>query len=818
MSLHKYQSKRLFKKTPEPKGTIKRSRSKSLEFVVQKHQASSLHYDLRLELDGTLKSWAVPKGPSMNPHDRHLAIAVEDHPFEYRKFEGVIPQGNYGAGKVIIWDKGTYEPRAESSDYQKTLQAELKAGHITFVLHGNKLKGEFALIRNPKMGKNMWLLIKKGDSYATTKDIQKNDTSVVSNETVESVGGADKPDFKSAPRSAMFQNVAPMLAKLIKQPFDDDDWVFEIKWDGYRAIASWDGKTAELYSRNGLDFSKKFASIYEKLHELKHKMVLDGEVVAIDDEGHAHFEWLQDVGNSNQGKLVYYVFDLLWYDGRDLTGWSLTARKQMLKQALPKNSVIRYSDEVVGKGKEFFKQAQKAHLEGVMAKKSSSTYHLNKRTGDWLKIKTHLQQEVVIGGFTEPRGSRENIGSLLLGVYNGKELEYIGNVGTGFNTKLLAGLRTKFKRYERAKSPFGKLVKSTEQIHWLKPTLVAEISFAEWTSDGKVRQAVFLGLRPDKSAQQVVREIPLGTKQDARAAATNLKTKVEFTHLDKVFWPEKGYTKGDLAEYYQSVAKFILPYLKDRPESLLRQPNGYDGQSFFQKDMGTILPGWVDHTSIYSESHGGKINYLICNDVDTLLYMVQLGVIEINPWNSRRKNLTKPDWVAIDLDPEGVDFKAVVETALVVKTVCDELHIPAYPKTSGKTGIHIFIPLGAKYTYKQAKQFAQILVNLVHERLPKVTSLERLPKKRPHKVYLDYLQNNEGQTLASAYSVRPTLAASVSTPLHWSEVNKRLDPTKFTIKTAPKRFEKEGDLWKPVLGKGVDIIKVLNNVKLNKEY
>lgn len=813
MSLQKYQNKRTFKSTPEPKGKLKLGKAKVLEFVVQKHQASSLHYDLRLELDGVLKSWAVPKGPSMNPHDRHLAIAVEDHPFEYRNFEGVIPDGNYGAGKVIIWDKGTYEPRAETTNAQKTLESELKAGHITFVLHGNKLKGEFALIRNPKMGKNMWLLIKKGDQYATSADVQKNNTSVVSNETVESVGSDEKPDFKSAPRSALPHRVAPMLAKLVKEPFDDPDWIYEIKWDGFRAIASWDGKKAELYSRNGLDFSKKFQPVYEKLHQLKHKMVLDGEVVAVDDQGHAHFEWLQDLGKSEHGKLVYYVFDLLWYDGRDLTDWSLKARKQMLKQALPKNSIIRYSDEVQGRGIGFFEQAKKSHLEGIMAKKSSSTYHLDKRTGDWLKIKTHLQQEVVVGGFTEPQGARENIGSLLLGVYNGKELEYIGNVGTGFNAKILAQLRTKFKRYERKQSPFGETVKSSDKIHWLKPELVAEISFAEWTSDGKVRQAVFMGLRPDKPSSRVVRELPVATKA---LRPTKFKSKVEFTHLDKVFWPEKGYTKGDLVEYYQSVAKFILPYLKDRPESLLRQPNGYNGQSFFQKDMGSILPAWVDHTSILSEAHGGKVNYLICNDIDTLLYMVQLGCIEINPWSSRRKSLNKPDWVVIDLDPEGVGFKTVVETALVVKGVCDELHIPTYPKTSGKTGIHIFIPLAAKYTYKQAKQFAQLLVILVHERTTKTTSLERLPKKRPNKVYLDFLQNNKGQTLAAPYSVRPTPVASVSTPLHWTEVNKRLDPSSFTIKNAMKRFEKEGDLWKPVLGKGVDIKKVLNMVESKK--
>ncbi len=814
MSLRKYQTKRSFKTTPEPKGTLAKRKSKKLEFVVQKHQASSLHYDLRLELDGVLKSWAVPKGPSLNPHDKHLAIAVEDHPFEYRKFEGVIPEGNYGAGNVIIWDRGTYEPRDPNGD-QKTIARDIKKGHLTFILHGQKLNGEFALIKSPHMGKNAWLLIKKGDKSTSQKDITKNDTSVVSGESVEDIDKQSKPDFHSAPKSKLPTSIKPMLAKLVKEPFDGTDWVFEIKWDGYRAIASWDGKTAQLYSRNGLDFQTRFPAVFEQLKQLKHKVVLDGEVVAIDDKGLAHFEWLQDRQNQPQGQLVYYVFDLLWYDGRDLTSWSLQARKQMLRQALPKNTIIRYSDEVAAKGKALFAQAQKQHVEGVMAKKLSSTYHLGKRTGDWLKIKTHLQQEVIIVGFTEPRGTREGLGALLLAVQEHGRLTYIGDVGTGFNIEVLKNLRQKFKQYERQKPTIDYQGKLPLQVHWLQPKLIAEISFAEWTSDGKVRQAVFKGLRPDKSVKEVVRELPIKPQKTTakKGEAKISQSKVEFTHLDKIFWPEAGYTKGDLVDYYQSVAKLILPYLKKRPESLLRQPNGYKGQSFFQKDMGDILPGWVEHISLYSESHGGNINYMICNDVQSLMYMVQLGCIEINPWNSRVGDLQKPDWVVVDLDPEGVEFKTVVEVALQVKKICDELKIPAYPKTSGKTGIHIFIPLGAKYTYKQAKQFAQLLVTLVHERTENITSLERLPKKRKHKVYLDFLQNNEGQTLAAAYSARPTKQASVSTPLHWEEVNKRLDPTKFTIKTAPKRFEKVGDLWKPVLGKGVDIAKIIKSIK-----
>jgi len=789
MSLAKYHKKRKFSDTPEPKGDVRKTRQKKLIFVVQEHHARALHYDFRLEMDGVLKSWAVPKGPSMNPHDHRLAVHVEDHPYSYRTFEGTIPEGNYGAGEVSIWDKGTYEPRKETNTPEKTLLKELKDGHITFVLHGEKLQGEFALIKTDMGGnETSWLLVKKGDSYASEEKIVEQAT------------------LEVAKKSALPQKVKPMLATLTKEPFDSVDWLYEIKWDGYRAIGAWDGQEAQLYSRNGLDFSKKYAAITEALAKSSHQLVVDGEIVTEDEDGRPHFEWLQNYHRRPQGRLAYQVFDLLWCNGRSTTELPLIERKKLLKNVLPKNSIIRYSDHVIGEGKSFFKAADAKHLEGIMAKRADSVYRPGVRSENWLKVKTHLRQEVVIGGFTEPRGSRQYIGALMLGVYQDGEFRYVGHSGGGIPTDQLAPLRKKLEGMERKKSPFVDIFKPNSIPHWVTPTLVCEVTFSEWTSDGRMRQPIFMGLRPDKEATDVhiekaKTEVP-GEKPMPRSR------KVNFTHLDKVFWPEKGYTKGDVIAYYGQMSKVMLPYLKNRPQSMLRHPDGYKGFSFFQKDL-EKPPTWAQTASIYSASNHKNVHYLVCDSKDSLLYMAQLGCIEINPWSSRLGSLENPDWAVIDLDPEGVSFDDVITVAQMVKKVCDELHIVSYPKTSGKTGIHIFIPMNAKYTYEQAEQFANILVHIVNERLPKLTSLERSPSKRPHRVYLDYLQNNEGQTLAAPYSIRPVKDASVSTPLHWDEVRKGLTPSQFTIGNMARRVEQVGDLWKPVLGKGIDIEKVI---------
>ena len=820
MGLKRYLAKRRFNQTPEPAGrktpASKSAAGKTLQFVIQEHHASRLHYDFRLEMDGVLKSWAVPKGPSLDPHEHHLAIQVEDHPYEYRTFEGVIPEGNYGAGNVIIWDAGTYEPRTETDQPEKTLLKELKDGHITFVLHGKKLQGEFALIKMPHAREeNAWLLIKKGDSFASTKDVTKQDTSIKSGKRVDEVG--ETPHLGNAPKSPIPKHVQPMLCTLVDAPFDGEDWLFEIKWDGYRAIGSRNGNELELYSRNGLDFREKYSPVVEALHSLKHDVVLDGEITAIDSNGSPHFEWLQGWHTHPQGTLRYFVFDILWCDGQDVRHLPLLERKKLLKSILPKHPAIAFSDHIVHDGKKLFAEMQRRGLEGVVAKKVTSTYKEHERGNDWLKIKTHLRQEVVIGGFTEPRGSREYLGALITGVYRKGELHYVGHSGGGIPDEQRKLLRHKLDKLERKTSPFATEPKPNAPVHWVKPELLCEMEFSEWTSEGMMRHPRFVGLREDKSARQVIQERPKHTMpaKTPKPPSTAERAGVplpELTHLEKVFFPKHKYTKGDLITYYTTIAPYILPYLKDRPHSMLRQPGGSTDHGFFQKNN-EHLPEGVPFADLYSESNKGNIRWITGGHLETLLYMVQLGCIEINPWSSRIGHLDKPDWAVIDLDPEGVPFETVITVAQTVHSLCEQIHLKSYPKTSGKTGIHIFIPMGAKYTYEQVKNFAHLIVMEVNRRLPDITSLERMPEKRRHKVYLDFLQNREGQTLAAPYSVRPTPDASVSTPLHWDEVRHGLRPEQFTIKNIQKRLEQVGDLWKPVLGKGIAMHTTLEHLE-----
>jgi bifunctional non-homologous end joining protein LigD len=449
-----------------------------------------------------------------------------------------------------------------------------------------------------------------------------------------------------------------------------------------------------------------------------------------------------------------------------------------------------------------------------MAKRADSIYRPGRRTDDWLKIKTSARQEAIIGGFTEPKGGRQHIGALVLGVYRDGTLRYVGHAGGGIPPEQLAPLRKKLERLEQSRPPFAEAVKPNAPVHWVRPELVCEVSFQEWTADGRMRQPVFVGMRSDKSAQDVTVERPVDAPAVFGTEAPQKRSRhtVAFTHADQLFWPELGITKGDLLAYYEAVAPVFLPYLRDRPLSLLRHPDGYAGQSFFQKDM-PAAPAGLPTATIYSDSTRQDVHYLVGGSLATLRYMVQLGSIEINPWNSRRNKLDYPDWAVIDLDPEGVDFEDVITVARAVKQVCDRYDIAAYPKTSGKTGIHIFIPLHAKYTYEQARQFGQLLATLVHQQLPDITSLERSPQKRRHKVYLDYLQNNRGQTLAAPYAVRPTAAASVSAPLRWDEVRPGLRPEQFTLQTMPERLKKIGDIWQPVRGKGIDLPAILRRMQ-----
>jgi bifunctional non-homologous end joining protein LigD len=858
MALEKYKRMRDFGETPEPEGRVEAGKGK-LRFVIQKHDASHLHYDFRLEMEGVLKSWAVPKGPSFNPADKRLAMMTEDHPMSYRTFEGIIPEGNYGAGEVVVWDIGTYLPlealkkKISVKEQEKILLAELHKGALKFFLEGKKLKGAWTLvkIKNSRDGKdNSWLLIKERDAFVSEKDVSKEVKSVLSERILTRDGGASFGEHsprwesgreiagktnKAAGRAArpakpkkrgndpMPREVRPMLATLVDASFDRKGWIFELKFDGYRAIGEVRSGKAELYSRNLNSFNGSYPAIVQALETLGHDAVLDGEVVSVDEKGKSQFQYLQHYGEEKKGSLLYYVFDLLYLDGENLTSRPLLERKELLRKIIPVDSLIRYSDHVEEKGKAFFAIAERQGLEGIIAKDGASPYLGGRRSEAWLKIKTTLRQEAVIGGFTEPRGSRKKFGALVLGVYDKKgNFIYIGHTGGGFNEKSIAEVHAKLKPLITKAAPFAEVPKTNMPVTWVKPVLVAEIKFSEWTEGGHMRQPIFIDLRMDKPAKEVrkeeaepAREAVAHEEKEVRPkakAASPEAGELALTHLDKVFWPKDGYTKGDLIDYYRAVAPVILPHLKDRPESLNRHPNGIEGGSFFQKNTTAKVPSFVETVKLRSESESRTINWILCQNEETLLYLANLGCIELNPWNARYRNPDKPDYLIIDLDPDENDFAEVVQIALVTRKILEKADIGSYPKTSGKSGLHIVVPLKARYSQEQARQFGEIIANLVHAASPANTSVVRDPKKRRGKIYIDFLQNRSGQTIAAPYSARPWPGATVSAPLKWSEVKKGLHPSQFTMKNMPQRIEKVGDLWCPVKEKGTDMIKALRKL------
>jgi bifunctional non-homologous end joining protein LigD len=884
MALEKYRQKRNASKTPEPFGG-KSDDKDVLRFVIQKHAASHLHYDFRLEMEGVLKSWAVPKGPSTDPEIKRLAMMVEDHPYDYRTFEGIIPQGQYGGGTVIVWDEGTYEPidsEAETkNEKDKDLLHQLYSGKLKFKMNGKKLKGEFALIKAHGRGENGWLLMKLDDRHASKADITKKDKSVVSGKTLDEVAvtsdniygqkqkkpkveklkkavnekeeppetvelQADKL-LKKAKRAKFPTDLKPMLATLVNEPFDNPDWIYEVKWDGYRALAYINKGAVELTSRNNKSFSEKYYPIAAVMKDWTINAVLDGEILVIDKQGKANFGALQNWRSEADGDLVYYAFDILWYEGKDITALPLNERQAILKEILPTNDdQIRLSKTFTANGLDFFAAAQKMQLEGIMAKRADSAYVPDSRSKDWLKIKVNQRQEVVIGGFTKNEGSAKLFSSLLLGVYKDGKLHYAGKVGTGFTEKIQREMIKNFEPLITATNPFT----STPDVNkpsrfrpnppkatatWLKPELVCEISFAEVTADGVFRHPSFEGMRADKDATAITHETASKTnalvtdedngfvtapKQGKVKTLLNPKEETQvkkikghdlkFTNLSKIYWPEHGYTKRDMFNYYFQVAEYILPYLKDRPLSLNRFPNGIHGMSFYQKDVKGKSPDWVK-TFPYTTSDGEDKEFLVGDDEATLLWMASLGCIEMNPWFSRVQKPDNPDYCVIDLDPDKNTFDQVIEAALIVKRILDAIEVPGFVKTSGSTGIHIYIPLGAKYSYDQSQMFGKLIVSIVHNELPDYTSLERQIKNRGGKMYLDFLQNRPGATIACAYSLRPKPGATVSMPLHWDEVKTGLMMKDFTIKNALARIQSEGDLFKGTLGKGINMEKALNN-------
>ncbi|KFF10777.1 ATP-dependent DNA ligase [Chryseobacterium soli] len=608
-----------------------------------------------------------------------------------------------------------------------------------------------------------------------------------------------------------------MLAKLSEKAFDDEDWIFEIKWDGYRAVADLSHKVPLFYSRNGISFLSKFEKVTKDFSSQKHKMILDGEIVAYDENGKPNFQLLQQIGDNPNLALLYQVFDLLWLNGHSTEEIPLLQRKELLKEALVETDSIKYCDHIPEKGIDFFNQMKKMELEGMIAKKADSLYLENHRSTDWLKIKFTNTEEAIICGFTEPRGSRESFGALILGKYIDGKLIYAGHTGTGFNKESLNLLHERLKKIVAKNAPFETIPKTNMPVTWVQPDLVCEIKYSEITKDGIFRHPVFVAIREDKNPEdsnEKPKEMKAKTttkNAEKEKEVTLNKHTVKLTHQDKIYFPKDGITKGDVVEYYQSVAEYILPYLKNRPLSLNRFPNGIEESGFYQKDAGENIPDWIKTTKVFSESTDKYIDYILCNDKATLAYLNNLGCIDLNPWNSSLPDLEHPDYLVLDLDPSKKNtFDEVIETALKVNEVLQSVKVKGYCKTSGSTGIHIYIPMGGTYDFDQVKDFAHILMKQVNEKLPKTTTLERsLQKRDDKKIYLDYLQNRSGQTLASVYSIRPKEGASVSMPLEWEELKPGLLPINFTIHNALERIKEKGDLFKPVLGKGIDMIKAL---------
>jgi bifunctional non-homologous end joining protein LigD len=861
MALTKYKEKRNFKESPEPTGG--KADFEKLRFVVQKHDASRLHYDFRLEMEGVLKSWAVPKGPSTDPEVKRLAMMVEDHPYDYRNFEGIIPSG-YGAGTVIVWDEGFYELADAHGKEEKTQHKELlngiNAGKLHFVLHGKKLKGEYALVKTHGRDENAWLLFKVKDKYVSKEDITLKDKSVISKRTLAQIEKTKTKFYEakrvkeSGSRAKFPVKVSPMLATLVDKPFDKEGWQYEIKWDGYRVVAFCNKSKVALKSRNDKSLNEKFYPVYKAVQDWKINAVVDGEVVVLDENGKSNFGALQNWRSDADGELYFYVFDILWLNGKDLMQIPLSERRNLLKPMIPENSIIRISENFEVNGIEFFETAKKMGLEGIIAKKSDSTYSPGNRSKEWLKVKANKRQEMVIGGYTKNDDSSKSFSSLLLGVFEKGKLVYAGKVGTGFNDKQQIEMLKQFKPYLADSPPFKELPDINKRSRfrpnpphanamWMKPALVCEVSFTEMTTDGIMRHPSFEAMRIDKNAEDVTREKALDTSKIISKKKAKSKTilrpagkkdrktflnptdvkqvrelvghNINFSNLNKIYWPKEKITKRDMLNYYYQVAPFILPYLKDRPQSMNRHPNGITGESFYFKDVTGTAPEWVETIKYKSPSDNRVRKYLVAKNEASLLYMANLGCIEMNPWHSKVETEDYPDWCIIDLDPADNTFNQVIEAAKVTKDILESMGVTGYPKTSGSTGIHIYIPLGAKYTYEQSKEFARVIATLVQRVIPEYTSIERIVNARSGKMYIDFLQNRPQATIAAPYSLRPKPGATVSMPLHWAEVKKGLKMSDFTIYNAIDRIKNEGDIFKPVLGKGVNLEKIIK--QFNKQ-
>jgi bifunctional non-homologous end joining protein LigD len=854
-SLQQYRKKRHFKQTPEPSGKLGRHRGNT--FVVQEHHARRLHYDFRLEVNGVLKSWAVPKGPSLNPADKRLAVQTEDHPLEYGSFEGTIPAGHYGAGEVAIWDSGTFEPEGSMSAAEQIERGELK-----FTLHGTKLNGSFVLVRIRGRGdgaKKEWLLIKHRDESATSGPAGKVAEPIL---TVEAKKDGHRrretrvqPEMPQGARKAAMPDAPPQvaLATLAENPSSDPSWIFEIKWDGIRTLARVEDGKVRLWSRTKRDITPEFPELSEIAEAVHAKeALLDGEVVVLDSTGKSDFQRLQSrMGVRNPSAklmqdtpVVYYVFDILYCDGQDLRHVPTIERKEFLRGILGESPLMRYSDHQVGEGERLFELAQTQHLEGIVGKQASSPYPSG-RTTAWLKFKMDREVDAVVGGWTEPRGSREYFGALLLGLYDGAKLHFVGGVGSGFTVESQKKLWPILQSLKTKESPFAEPPETREEATWVKPRLVARARFGGWTEGTHLRQPRFEGLQEDRDPKECTLEKEMKAPVDqeqmeagedgkvkAGKHARKVKTKkdrasrgetacresfekelaegsteemfadvdgrkLRLTNLNKVYFPEDGIKKRDLLAYYAGVAPLLLPFLKDRPLVLRRYPNGIHGASFFQKDADKHAPEWIKTVPIMSEDTGKPTHYIIANDRATLLYLTNLGCIDHNPWSSRIGSLEHPDYVFFDLDPTpNTPFKTVMKLAEVLLSILEKVRLQAFAKTSGATGFHIFVPVEPRYTFEQARTFVEAVASIVNTKYPELLTAERSVRKRPDgRIYLDAHQNSSGQSLATVYTVRAFPHAPVSAPVRASEVRAAFTPEKWNLRTMPKRIQTVGDLW-----------------------
>jgi bifunctional non-homologous end joining protein LigD len=877
MGLREYHRKRDFAITPEPRGEEARTEGRS--FCVQKHAATRLHYDFRLEMEGVLKSWAVPKGPSYDPADKRLAMHTEDHPLDYGDFEGIIPEGQYGGGTVLLWDRGTWTPLEDP-------HKGYRAGKLKFRLDGEKLKGGWTLVkirgRDARDDEKSWLLIKETDettrpaakfsiteerpeSVATGRDLEtiaKDHDAVWESKVVESPkrAGRWRPKLAATPKAppagkqaAAVKSVAtskavkaadvrgarkgplpralrPQLATLVTEAPAGDGWLHELKFDGYRILARVQDGRARLISRNGNDWTGNFPSLTAALESLPvSQALIDGEVAVVLPDGTTSFQALQNaLSQRDQGELVYFAFDLPHLDGYDLTRARLEDRKAALQPLLTgAGSALRYSAHVVGSGQEFFDNACRLSLEGIVSKRRDAPYEAG-RGGSWLKVKCLRRQEVVIGGFTEPSGSRTGLGALLVGVHEaGGGLRYVGKVGTGYTEKVLRDLRRRLEALEEAKSPFSPPPKGVGAAHWVKPELVAEVAFTEWTGDGKMRHPSFQGLRTDKPAREVVREQatpteevvapaeaprprrsneppPNSTTRSSARTPARGKGKVEaeatvagvrLTHPDRVLYPAQGLTKRGLAAFYESIADWILPHVVGRPLTLVRCPEGLEKDCFFMKHSGVWAPPALRRVKIREKTKVGE--YLVVDDLAGIISLVQMGILEIHTWNSLADKVEEPNRIVFDLDPgPAVPFDRVMAGARLVREALRSVGLESFVKTTGGKGLHVVVPLAPGHGWDETFGFSQLVASQIVREDPR-TYTDSMPKAgRKDKILVDVLRNNRGSTSVAAYSTRARPGAPVSVPLAWEELQRGLKPDQYTVENLPRRLSSlKADPW-----------------------